>query len=61
MYNVLFYLLEQVDNAYKLPVLYLIDSIIKNLTSTLYPKLFAQNIVQMFCSVFEEVSTRYPE
>ncbi|XP_041358025.1 uncharacterized protein LOC121374946 [Gigantopelta aegis] len=50
--------IKQVKTAYKLPVLYLIDSIIKNLTSTLYPKLFAQNIVQMFCSVFEEVDEK---
>ena len=45
----------QVTATQKLPLLYLIDSMIKNLTSTLYPQLFIQNIISIFCRVFEEV------
>ncbi|KAK4008023.1 hypothetical protein OUZ56_013182 [Daphnia magna] len=43
----------------KLPVLYLVDSIVKNFGGA-YTSLFTQNIVSSFCSVFEKVeeSTR---
>lgn len=46
----------QAEAAKKLPTLYLIDSIIKNLPKSSYPSLFAQNIVQTFCATFEKVS-----
>lgn len=39
----------------KLPILYLIDSIVKNVGNK-YKQLFASNIVNMFCSVFEKVN-----
>lgn len=39
----------------KLPVLYLMDSIMKNLQKSSYGSLFARNIVQTFTSVFEQV------
>lgn len=42
----------------KLPVLYLIDSIVKNLGSTSYKSLFMKNIVQTFTSVFEQVDEK---
>ena len=45
----------QVDPEVKLPVLYLIDSIVKNVGKE-YTPLFTQNIVSTFCSVFEKVS-----
>jgi hypothetical protein len=38
----------------KLPVLYLIDSIVKNV-GDVYTSLFTQNIVSTFCGVFEKV------
>jgi len=38
----------------KLPVLYLVDSIVKNIGDA-YTSLFTQNIVATFCSVFEKV------
>uniref|UniRef100_A0A0B7AY03 CID domain-containing protein n=1 Tax=Arion vulgaris TaxID=1028688 RepID=A0A0B7AY03_9EUPU len=47
--------IKKVQVAGKLPIMYLIDSIIKNLSTTMYPQLFAQCIVQIFCGVFEEV------
>lgn len=40
----------------KLPILYLIDSIVKNVGKD-YKQLFAHNIVNMFCGVFEKVSS----
>ncbi|XP_014235867.1 pre-mRNA cleavage complex 2 protein Pcf11-like isoform X2 [Trichogramma pretiosum] len=51
--------LLKVRNEIKLPVLYLIDSIVKNLGGS-YLELFSKNIVQTFCKVFEKVdeSTR---
>ncbi len=39
-----------------LPVLYLIDSIIKNHPDSGYLEVFAINIVHTFCFVFEKVS-----
>ncbi|XP_052793268.1 uncharacterized protein LOC128227101 [Mya arenaria] len=42
----------------KLPALYLIDSVMKNLGTTSYKSLFAKNIVSTFCSVFEQVDER---
>ncbi|KAH9496037.1 hypothetical protein Btru_014990 [Bulinus truncatus] len=48
----------QVSVSRKLPIMYLIDSIIKNLSTTDYPQLFAQCIVQIFCGVFEEVDEK---
>ncbi|KAL1114844.1 hypothetical protein AAG570_007668 [Ranatra chinensis] len=41
----------------KLPVLYLIDSIVKNVGKE-YISLFTQNIVSTFCSVFEKVDEK---
>ncbi|ODN00139.1 Pre-mRNA cleavage complex 2 protein Pcf11, partial [Orchesella cincta] len=41
----------------KLPVLYLIDSIIKNVKKD-YVELFTQNIVSTFCGVFEKVDEK---
>lgn len=38
----------------KLPVLYLIDSIVKNVGKQ-YKTLFSVNIVNLFCGVFEKV------
>jgi len=38
----------------KLPVLYLVDSIVKNIGAA-YTTFFTQNIVATFCSVFEKV------
>ncbi|XP_059351204.1 uncharacterized protein LOC130696000 isoform X2 [Daphnia carinata] len=51
--------LSQVKPEMKLPVLYLVDSIVKNIGGA-YTSLFTQNIVSSFCSVFEKVeeSTR---
>ncbi|GLV35194.1 Pcf11 cleavage and polyadenylation factor subunit [Carabus blaptoides fortunei] len=49
--------LEKVRSEYKLPVLYLIDSIVKNVGRT-YTTLFTQNIVHTFCSVFEKVDEK---
>lgn len=45
---------EQVPAEFKLPILYLIDSIVKNVKST-YVQLFSQCIVSLFCGVFEKV------
>ncbi|KAK2584744.1 hypothetical protein KPH14_007075 [Odynerus spinipes] len=46
--------LQKVRSDIKLPVLYLIDSIVKNVNGT-YLNLFTQNIVNTFCGVFEKV------
>lgn len=40
---------------FKLPILYLVDSIVKNVGKQ-YQQLFSQVIVNMFCGVFETVS-----
>lgn len=50
-----YYLFEQVGGAQKLPVMYLIDSIMKNVGRE-YIKLFGHNIINIFCNVFEKVS-----
>ena len=44
----------QAKNDHKLVVLYLIDSIVKNV-GQVYKELFAKNIVVCFCNVFERV------
>ncbi|XP_004517564.1 uncharacterized protein LOC101455197 isoform X2 [Ceratitis capitata] len=44
----------------KLPLLYLIDSIVKNVKST-YIHLFSQCIVNIFCDVFEKVNEKVRE
>ncbi|KAK0076830.1 hypothetical protein PV325_004802, partial [Microctonus aethiopoides] len=49
--------LQKVRSDVKLPVLYLIDSIVKNVNGA-YLKLFTENIVNTFCSVFEEVNEK---
>ncbi|XP_066998871.2 uncharacterized protein [Anabrus simplex] len=49
--------LQKVRSEVKLPVLYLIDSIVKNVGQA-YTSLFTQNIVSTFCSVFEKVDER---
>ncbi|XP_025986831.1 uncharacterized protein LOC105195218 isoform X2 [Solenopsis invicta] len=46
--------LLKVRSDIKLPVLYLIDSIVKNVNGD-YLNLFTQNIVNTFCGVFEKV------
>ncbi|XP_036146540.1 uncharacterized protein LOC105828169 isoform X2 [Monomorium pharaonis] len=46
--------LLKVRSEIKLPVLYLIDSIVKNVCGN-YLNLFTQNIVNTFCGVFEKV------
>ncbi|XP_064215104.1 pre-mRNA cleavage complex 2 protein Pcf11 isoform X1 [Tribolium castaneum] len=46
--------LEKVQTNVKLPILYLIDCIAKNIGQT-YMQLFSQNIVKTFCSVFKVV------
>ncbi|KAJ8667667.1 hypothetical protein QAD02_009330 [Eretmocerus hayati] len=48
--------LQQVRNEVKLPVLYLIDSIIKNLKEKNYRELFEKNMVTTFCGVFKKVN-----
>lgn len=45
----------QVRSDIKLPVLYLIDSIVKNVAGP-YLTLFTHNIVNTFCNVFEKVN-----
>ncbi|XP_054160515.1 polyadenylation and cleavage factor homolog 11-like [Oppia nitens] len=49
--------LHEVSNDKKLPILYLLDSIIKNVGNT-YVNLFTQNIVSTFCDVFEKVDEK---
>ncbi|CAO1421893.1 unnamed protein product [Diamesa hyperborea] len=44
----------------KLPILYLIDSIVKNVGKQ-YKSLFSQNIVNIFCGVFEKVNEKVRE
>ncbi|XP_043289393.1 uncharacterized protein [Venturia canescens] len=46
--------LQKVRSEIKLPVLYLIDSIVKNVNGA-YLSLFTQNIVNTFCCVFDKV------
>ncbi|XP_067944816.1 pre-mRNA cleavage complex 2 protein Pcf11-like [Watersipora subatra] len=48
----------QVKSSEKLPSLYLIDSILKNLRSTDYATFFQQIIVKVFCHVFEQVDEK---
>ncbi|CRK91666.1 CLUMA_CG005316, isoform A [Clunio marinus] len=52
--------LAKVSPDVKLPILYLIDSIVKNVGDK-YKQLFAQNIVNMFCGVFEKVNEKVRE
>lgn len=42
----------------KLPILYLIDSIVKNVGGV-YIKYFSQSLVQIFTGAFEKVNTSY--
>ncbi|XP_076041386.1 uncharacterized protein LOC143025504 isoform X2 [Oratosquilla oratoria] len=49
--------LEQAPTNHKLPVLYLIDSIVKNVGGD-YVRLFGQNLVHTFKGVFEKVDER---
>ena len=44
----------QVRPEIKLPLLYLIDSIVKNLNGK-YLQLFSRNIVRVFCHAFESL------
>ncbi|KAH9506480.1 mRNA 3' end processing factor [Dermatophagoides farinae] len=46
--------LLQVNKDIKLPTLYLIDSICKNVRDSCYLKLFQKRIVKLFCHVFEK-------
>ncbi|XP_055704060.1 uncharacterized protein LOC129802348 isoform X2 [Phlebotomus papatasi] len=52
--------LAKVNPDIKLPVLYLIDSIVKNVGRD-YKALFSQYIVNMFCGVFEKVNEKVRE
>ncbi|XP_055694535.1 uncharacterized protein LOC129796532 isoform X2 [Lutzomyia longipalpis] len=52
--------LTKVSADVKLPVLYLIDSIVKNVGGE-YKALFSQYIVNMFCGVFEKVNEKLRE
>ena len=49
----------QAKPSEKLPVLYLMDSVIKNMKSA-YLEAFTPNIVQTFCGVFEKVRYEQP-
>jgi hypothetical protein len=49
--------LHSVSSDKKLPILYLLDSICKNV-GNIYIKLFTQNIVSTFCHVFEKVDEK---
>ncbi|ESP04413.1 hypothetical protein LOTGIDRAFT_223898, partial [Lottia gigantea] len=50
--------IQKVKPSLKLPVLYLIDSIIKNLQTSTYRTLFPARLVKMFCEAFEEVDEK---
>ncbi|XP_055637701.1 uncharacterized protein LOC129776214 [Toxorhynchites rutilus septentrionalis] len=52
--------LAKVQPDVKLPILYLVDSIVKNVGKQ-YQSLFSQVIVGMFCGVFETVNERVRE
>jgi len=47
---------QQAPQSEKLPTMYLIDSIMKNLTDSNYLQLFSKNIVSTFVAVFEKVT-----
>ncbi|CAH1974031.1 unnamed protein product [Acanthoscelides obtectus] len=49
--------LQKVSTDVKLPILYLIDCIVKNVGGT-YTQLFSQNIVSTFCNVFKAVDEK---
>lgn len=55
-----FYLISkiQVNADVKLPIMYLIDSIVKNVGRD-YKTLFKDCIVNLFCGVFEKVSKQF--
>ncbi|KAM7343587.1 pcf11 cleavage and polyadenylation factor subunit isoform 2-T2 [Cochliomyia hominivorax] len=52
--------IAKVASEFKLPILYLIDSIVKNVKST-YVQLFSQCIVNIFCGAFEKVNEKIRE
>ncbi|XP_061394405.1 uncharacterized protein LOC133329962 [Musca vetustissima] len=52
--------IAKVPPEFKLPILYLIDSIVKNVKGT-YVQLFSQCIVSLFCGVFEKVNEKIRE
>ena len=58
---VLLFCVAQVSSSKKLPCLYLIDSIMKNIQKGPYLKLFMPNIVNIFCAVFEKVGIMHTE
>jgi len=49
----------QAATSHKLPALYLIDSIIKNVSNSNYLPLFTRKIVDTFIFVFDKVSSRW--
>ncbi|VEN50304.1 unnamed protein product [Callosobruchus maculatus] len=49
--------LQKVSTDVKLPILYLVDCIVKNVGGT-YTQLFSQNIVSTFCNVFKAVDEK---
>ncbi|KAL3878183.1 hypothetical protein ACJMK2_030552 [Sinanodonta woodiana] len=50
--------IEKVKPREKLPAIYLIDSIVKDLPQSSYKSLFTKNIVRTFTSVFEKVNDK---
>lgn len=55
LYKMFCFLFAQAKPSARLCVIYLIDSIIKNLPNSRYPQSFVQNIVSTFVGVFEKV------
>uniref|UniRef100_A0A5S6QJN1 CID domain-containing protein n=1 Tax=Trichuris muris TaxID=70415 RepID=A0A5S6QJN1_TRIMR len=49
---------HEVPSCQKLPVLYLVDSIVKNCPDSPYKDLFAKNIINTFVHVFDKVDER---
>ncbi|XP_033743780.1 pre-mRNA cleavage complex 2 protein Pcf11-like [Pecten maximus] len=50
--------INQANEKKKLPSLYLVDSIVKNLPKTTYPSLFSHNIASVFSGMFEKVDEK---
>ncbi|KAK6172253.1 hypothetical protein SNE40_015955 [Patella caerulea] len=50
--------IQKVKPSLKLPVLYLVDSIIKNLQTSTYRTMFPPKLVKMFCETFEKVDEK---
>ncbi|KRZ93319.1 Pre-mRNA cleavage complex 2 protein Pcf11 [Trichinella sp. T8] len=50
--------IQKVTTNQKLPVLYLIDSIVKNCPDTQYKELFSKNLINIFVHVFDQVDEK---